>query len=126
MAFYDKAAGAGTTEVSENKGIIYIMKGDYASAKSSYSGVNSFNAALANLLAGNNAIAATIDASTDKDEALSYYLKAISGARSNDKNMLVNNLKSATAKDAGLKAKAKTDAEFIKFRDDAEFQAAVN
>lgn len=126
MAFYDKAAGAGTTEVNENKGIIYIMKGDYNSAKSSYSGVNSFNAALANLLAGNNAIAATIDGSNDKDEALSYYLKAIAGARSNDKNMLVNNLKSATAKDAGLKAKAKTDAEFIKFRDDAEFQAAVN
>ena len=126
MAFYDKAAGAGTTEVSENKGIIYILKGDYASAKSSYSGVNSFNAALANLLSGNNSIGGIIDGSTDKDEALSYYLKAIAGARSNDKNMLVNNLKSATGKDAGLKAKAKTDAEFIKFREDAEFQAAVN
>lgn len=125
LELYKKAAGAGK-EVNENMGIIYIIKGDYASAKSSYSGVNSFNAALANLLAGNNAIAATIDGSNDKDEALSYYLKAIAGARSNDKNMLVNNLKSATAKDAGLKAKAKTDAEFIKFKDDAEFQAAVN
>ena len=40
--------------------------------------------------------------------------------------MMVNNLKSATAKDASLKAKAKDDAEFIKYRDDAEFQAAVN
>lgn len=126
MAFYDKAAGAGTTEVNENKGIIYIMKGDYASAKSSYAGVNSFNAALANLLSGNNSIGSIIDGSTDKDEALAYYLKAIAGARANDKNMLVNNLKSATGKDAGLKAKAKTDAEFIKFKDDAEFQAAVN
>lgn len=126
MAFYDKAAGAGTTEVNENKGIIYIMRGDYASAKSSYAGVNSFNAALANLLSGNNSIGGIIDGSTDKDEALAYYLKAIAGARSNDKNMLVNNLKSATGKDAGLKAKAKTDAEFIKFKDDAEFQAAVN
>lgn len=126
MAFYDKAAGAGTTEVNENKGIIYIMRGDYASAKSSYAGVNSFNAALANLLSGNNSIGGIIDGSTDKDEALAYYLKAIAGARANDKNMLVNNLKSATGKDAGLKAKAKTDAEFIKFKDDAEFQAAVN
>ncbi len=126
MAYYNKAAGAGTTEVNENKGIIYIMKGDYASAKSSYSGVNSFNAALANLLSGNNSIGGIIDGSTDKDEALAYYLKAIAGARSNDKNMLVNNLKSATGKDASLKAKAKTDAEFIKFREDAEFQAAVN
>lgn len=126
MAFYDKAAGAGTTEVNENKGIIYIMRGDYASAKSSYAGVNSFNAALANLLSGNNSIGGIIDGSTDKDEALSYYLKAIAGARANDNNMVANNLKSAFVKDSSLKAKAKTDAEFIKFRDNAEFQAAVN
>ena len=125
MELYKSAAGAGS-EVNENMGIIYIMKGDYASAKSSYSGVNSFNAALANLLSGNNSIGGIIDGSTDKDEALAYYLKAIAGARANDKNALVNNLKTATGKDAGLKAKAKNDAEFIKFREDAEFQSAVN
>lgn len=125
MELYKQASGAGS-EVNENMGIIYIMKGDYASAKSSYSGVNSFNAALANLLSGNNSIGSIIDGSTDKDEALSYYLKAISGARANDKNALVDNLKTATGKDAGLKAKAKNDAEFIKFREDAEFQSAVN
>tara|TARA_R110001592_G_scaffold178589_3_gene419721 strand:- start:161 stop:1879 length:1719 start_codon:yes stop_codon:yes gene_type:complete len=125
MAYYEKAAGAGS-EVGPNKGIINIIKGDYASAVSNYSGVKSFNAALANLLNGNNAVAAIIDGSADKDEADAYYLKAIAGARGGDKNMLVNNLKSAVAKDAGLKSKAKTDAEFIKFREDAEFQAAVN
>jgi len=125
MELYKSAAGAGS-EVNENMGIIYIMKGDYASAKTSYSGVNSFNAALANLLSGNNSIGGIIDGSTDKDEALAYYLKAVAGARANDKNALVNNLKTATGKDAGLKAKAKNDAEFIKFKDDAEFQSAVN
>ena len=125
MEYYDKASGAGS-EVSENKGIIYIIKGDYASATSSYSGVNSFNAALANVLNGNNDIAGIIDGSSDKDEALSYYLKAVAAARAGDKNMLVSNLKTATSKDAALKAKGKDDAEFIKFRDDAEFQAAVN
>ena len=125
MEYYDKASGAGS-EVSENKGIIYIIKGDYASATSSYSGVNSFNAALANVLNGNNDIAGIIDGSDDKDEALSYYLKAVAAARAGDKDMLVNNLKTATSKDAALKAKAKGDAEFIKFREDAEFQAAVN
>jgi Flp pilus assembly protein TadD len=125
MAYYEKAAGAGS-EVGPNKGIINIIKGDYASAVSNYSGDKSFNAALANLLNGNNAVAAIIDGSADKDEAAAYYLKAIAGARGGDKDMLVNNLKSAVAKDAGLKATAKTDAEFIKFREDAEFQAAVN
>jgi len=125
MEYYDKASGAGS-EVAENKGLVYIIKGDYASATSNYSGVNSFNAALANVLNGNNSVDAMIDGSDDKDEALSYYLKAIAGARNGDKDALVSNLKSATSKDASLKAKAKTDAEFIKFREDAEFQAAVN
>jgi len=39
---------------------------------------------------------------------------------------MINNLKTATSKDAALKAKAKTDAEFIKSRANADFQAAVN
>lgn len=125
MEYYEKASGAGS-EVAQNKGIVNIIQGDYVSASSNYSGVNSFNAALANLLNGNNGISGTIDGSTDKDEALSYYLKAIAGARNGDKDMLVNNLKTATSKDASLKAKAKGDAEFIKFREDAEFQSAVN
>lgn len=125
LAYYDKAAGAGK-EVNENKGIINIIKGDYAAASANFSGVNSFNAALANLLNGNNSIGQTIDNSADKDEALSYYLKAIAAARGGDKGALVNNLKTATSKDASLKTKAKDDAEFIKFRDDAEFQSAVN
>ncbi len=125
MEYYNKATGAGQ-EVSENMGIVNIIKGDYAAAVSNYSGVSSFNAALANLLNGNNSIAGTIDGSADKDEALAYYLKAVAGARSGDKDMLVNNLKSAVSKDASLKDKAKRDAEFIKFKDDAEFQAAVN
>src|SRR5690606_23142643 len=123
--YYDKASGAGS-EVNENKGIIKIIEGDYAAAVSNYSGVNSFNAALAKLLSGDNSIGQTIDNSADKDEALSYYLKAIAGARAGDKAMMVDNLKTATGKDASLKAKAKDDAEFIKYRDDAEFQAAVN
>ena len=84
MAYYEKAAGAGK-EVGPNKGIINIIKGDYASAVSNYSGDKSFNAALANLLNGNNAVAAILDGSADKDEAAAYYLKAIAGARGGDR-----------------------------------------
>jgi len=125
MSYYDKASGAGP-EVAQNKGIINIIKGDYVSATNNYSGVNSFNAALANVLNGNNSIDGIIDNSSDKDEALSYYLKAVAAARAADKDAMANNLKTATSKDASLKAKAKGDAEFIKFRDDAGFQSAIN
>jgi len=125
MEYYNNASGAGK-EVSENKGIINIIRGDYSSAVSNYSGINSFNAALAKLLNGDNSISSTIDGSSDKEEALSYYLKAISGARGGNNDAMINNLKQATSKDASLKAKARTDAEFIKFRDNADFQSAVN
>ena len=39
--------------------------------------------------------------------------------------MLVNNIKSAIAKDPNLKAKASKDREFIKFFENASFKAAV-
>lgn len=125
MEYYDNASGAGP-EVAQNKGIINIIKGNYADAVSNYSGVNSFNAALAKLMNGDNSIGATIDGSNDKDEALSYYLKAVAGARSGDNDMMINNLKTACSKDASLKAKAKGDVEFIKSWENADFQGAVN
>lgn len=124
--YYKKASGAGS-EVAENLGLCYIIKGDYASATSSFSSTNTFNAALASVLNGDNSSAISkIDASDAKDEAISYYLKAVIGARNGDNDMLINNLKTAVSKDADLKAKAKEDAEFLKFKDNADFQAAVN
>ena len=125
MEYYNNASGAGK-EVAQNKGIINIIKGDYASATSNYSGVNSFNAALAKVLNGDNNIGGTLDGSDDKDEAVSAYLKAIAAARAEDKDAMLKYLKVAIDKDAAFKAKAKTDAEFIASREDAAFQALVN
>lgn len=125
MEYYAKASGAGKT-VGENKAIIQIMRGEYEDAVSSLSGVNSFNSALANLLNGNNSIGSFIEGSETKNDAISYYLKAIAGVRSGDNDMTINNLKTATSKDAALKGKAKGDAEFIKLRENADFQSAVN
>ena len=67
----------------------------------------------------------TIDASVDAESAWGYYLKAIIGARQDNVDMVVNNLKSATSKDPGLAAKAAKDREFIKFFDNASFKNAV-
>ncbi|GAB4251365.1 MAG: tetratricopeptide repeat protein [Vicingaceae bacterium] len=123
---YAKASGAGS-EVNENMGIVNIIKGKYEDAVSNFSGVNSFNAALANVLQGNTSAAiGMIDGSAEKDDAISYYLKAIIGARNGDNDLMINNLKTAISKDASLKQKAKEDAEFIKYRENADFQAVVN
>lgn len=126
MEYYDKASGAGK-EVNYNKGIVNIRDGKYADAVSNFGDYKGFNKALAELLNGNTgAVATTLDASTEKDMAWSFYLKAVAAARSNNAAEVNSNLKTAIEKDGSLKAAAKDDAEFIKLRDNAEFKAMVN
>lgn len=126
MEYYDKASGAGK-EVNYNKGIVNVRDGKYADAVSNFGDYKGFNKALAELLNGNTgAVASTIDASTEKDMAWSYYLKAVAAARANNAAEVNANLKTAIEKDGSLKAAAKDDAEFIKLRDNGDFKAMVN
>lgn len=126
MDMYKSASAAGP-DVAYNMGIIEIQNGNYAAAVADFGSNNSFNAALAKLLNGNtDGAMSTIDNSTEKDAALSFYLKAIAGARQGKADVMNNNLKAAIQKDASFKQMAKDDAEFIKFRDNADFKAMVN
>lgn len=118
-------AAAGVEEVNYNKGIIAIMKGDYKSAVSLFGKCNCTNAALANLLAGNNSEAAKKLAANDSDCPMLPYLKAVVAARNSDNNAVLSNLKAACAKDAKLKKLAATDMEFAKLFENADFQAIV-
>lgn len=115
MDYYNKAAGAGN-EVNYNKGIINIKNGNYDKAVSNMGGMKSFNTALAQLLNGDvDGALSTLDSSDEANTAKGYYLKAIIGARQENKEMVMNNLKSAIGKDASLKEKAKKDVEFLNF-----------
>lgn len=126
MEYYNAASGAGA-EVGNNIGYLYLVQGNYEEATSNYGGMKTFNAALAQTLNKDYTTAAqTIDASPAANTAAGSYLKAVIGARSKDKAMMTTNLKAAVAADASLKAKAKKDAEFTSYREDAEFQAIVN
>lgn len=126
LAYYEKAKGAGK-EVNYNIGILNIMDGKYEDAVSNMSGMNTFNSALAQTLNGNTDGALnTIEASDAKASAEAYYLKAIIGARTSNKDMVVNNLKAAIEKDGDLKSKAKKDAEFLEFREDADVSGLWN
>ena len=123
---YTEATSAGK-DVYYNLGILNIMSGDYGQAVDNMSGVSTFNSALANLLDGDNESALRlIDASDDKSSAAGYYLKAIIGARTDNKDLLMNNLRTAISKDSSLKDKAKKDAEFLKYRENADFGQLVN
>lgn len=122
-----KGATAAGPEVKYNMGIIDIQDGNYASAVSNFGTENTFNSALAKLLNGNSESAmSTIDNSNEKEAAMSFYLKAIAGARQGKADVVVNNLKAAIQKDGSLKQMAKDDAEFIKFRDNADFKSLTN
>jgi tetratricopeptide (TPR) repeat protein len=124
MEYYKKAGVF--SEVNHNMGIVNIREGKYNDAVTNFGSENSFNSALAKVLAGNgDAAMATLDASPEKDDAITYYLKAIVGARKGTVDMVITNLKIAVDKDASLKNKAKEDLEFIKLRDNADFKALV-
>lgn len=117
-AGYESAAGAGD-EVNYNMGILDIMNGDYESAIQNMKGYNTYNKALAQVLAGNNEAAlSTLNQSDAKDTAEGQYLKAIIGARMNDASMVSNSLKAAYALDASLKERAAEDLEFRNFQDE--------
>lgn len=119
-----KKAGAAGPEVGYNLGIIAVQDGKYADALSSFGGVKDFNVALAQVLNGDlDGALRTLDASTDKEAAMAYYLRAIIGARKGDATMMNNNLRTAIQKDGSLKSKAAQDAEFQKFQDNADFKS---
>ncbi len=124
MAYYAKATGAGT-EVGYNMALVDIQTGNYADASNNTGSYNTFNAALAKVLNNDpNGAKSTLDASNDQS-AWAFYLRAIICARTGDKTGMVTNLKTATNKDATIRTTAQTDCEFIKYKDDADFKAAI-
>ena len=126
MDYYNKASGAGD-EVNYNKGILNIRDGKYTDAVTNFGNYKGFNLALAQLLNGNpESVAGTIDASNEKDMAMSFYLKAIASSRKGDATGGLAFLKTAIEKDASLKAMAKDDCEFLKWRDNADFKSLTN
>lgn len=109
-----------------NLGNLKVRTGDYAAASSYYGSANScsYNAALAATLAGNydaakkNADCATQDAET-------FYLKAIIGARTNNLDMLTTNLTRSIRENSAMRARASKDMEFKKYMETDAFKVAV-
>jgi hypothetical protein len=124
---YYKMVAAPGEETKNNLAILYIMKGDYANAVANFGSMCSFNASLAKVLAGDNEGALkTLECSEDKNTAMGYYLKAIIGARTKNNDLMITNIKSAIAKDATLKTTIAEDLEFLKYRNNDDFKAAIN
>ncbi|MBQ7997573.1 MAG: tetratricopeptide repeat protein [Paludibacteraceae bacterium] len=122
--YLGKAAGT-KANLNAALGTLYTKKGDYAAAKKAYGNTASNNAAVQQILNEDYAAARQTLNNVKEPNATTAYLKAIVGARTNDKAAVYENLKAAVAKDAALKERAKDDIEFAKFAEEAEFQAIV-
>jgi tetratricopeptide (TPR) repeat protein len=116
---------ANVNELSEALGVLYLKQGEYAKAVSSFGSIKSNNAALAQILTKDYSKASqTLNAVPNADGATDY-LKAIVAARTNDTNGVVNNLKSAIAKDRTYVKEAAADLEFSKYTTNADFAALL-
>ncbi len=109
-----------------NLGNLKVRQGDYAAASNYYGASNacSYNAALSATLAGNYD-AAKKNADCAPQNAATFYLKAIIGARSNNLDMLTTNLTRAIREDASYRTKAQKDLEFKKYLETDAFKAAI-
>lgn len=113
QAAFGKAAGV--PELAGALGTLYTERGEYQKAVAAFADTKSNNAAVAQICAGDyNAAKNVLNSIEDKD-ALTYYLMAVVGARTNNESMVSTNLKQAVKLDSSLAAMAKTDLEFAKF-----------
>ncbi len=119
-----KAAGT-KANLSAAMGTLYTQKGDYAAAKKAYGENATNNAAVQQILNEDYAAAAKTLDNVKEPNATTAYLKAVVGARTNDKEAVYAGLKSAIAQDAKFKTRAAQDIEFAKYAEEAEFQAIL-
>jgi tetratricopeptide (TPR) repeat protein len=118
---------AATAESKVGLGIIAITNGEYDKAVNFFGSDPSFNLALALVLKGDvNKAKVTLDAMKGEYTCgKPSYLKAVVGARLDDKNYMLNNLREAIGYKSDWKAYAKTDLEFAKFFADDTFKSTV-
>jgi hypothetical protein len=122
-AQFKKAATLGEN-TNYNQGVLLIPKGDYPKALNMLANAKcNYNLGLAQLVSGNTSAAeTTLKCAPQTPET--FYLLAITAARSNNSKALYENLMKA-CQNADLKAQAKGDREFYSFANTPEFQNIV-
>jgi len=121
--YFGKSSGA--ADLNEALGVLYTMNGNYVQAVNAFGNTKSNNAAVAQIMMKDYNQAKTTLSDIPKPNALTDYLLAIVGARTNNSNMVINSLKDAIAKDPSMAKKALNDKEFYKFTQNASFLKVV-
>jgi Flp pilus assembly protein TadD len=129
------AGGSGSKEASYNQAVIALKEGKYEQAGNLFNsaGFDTFNNALQKVVSYSqtqnerayDSALEILDKVENKEDAYVYYLKAIIGARRQDSDLTMNNLRTACEKLPELKEYAKKDLEFFKYFSDAVFTSIV-
>lgn len=114
-SYLGKATGANAA--NEAMGILYIKQGQYDRAVNAFADAKTNSAAQAQILAKDYNKAKSTLSSIKNPDAMTDYLMAIVGARTNNASLVSSSIKSAVAKDASMAAKAANDREFAKYAD---------
>jgi tetratricopeptide (TPR) repeat protein len=124
---YFNSMTAATPESKFGLGVIAITKGEYDKAVNFFGAEPSFNNALALYLKGDvTKSKQMLDGMKELCKCgKPSYLKAVIGARLDDRNYLLTNLREAIGFKVEWRAYATTDLEFAKFFVDETFKAAV-
>lgn len=113
-AYQAFGAASDVPEVGDALGVYYLSQGQVPAAVNAFGGAKNNNAALAQILAKDYSAARNTLSSIAVPDATTYYLMAVLGARTNNENMALSNLRQAVRLDAKLADRAKNDLEFSK------------
>ncbi len=108
-------AAAGVEGLNDALGVYYLKQGDNNAAARAFGDSKTNNAAVAQILTKDYSKAKTTLAAIANPDATTYYLMAVVGARTNNSNMVYNNLRQAMKLDSSVAKKALNDIEFSKF-----------
>lgn len=114
-AYEQIGAAAGVPEAADAMGVYYLAQGDLSKAVRSFGDSKTNNAALAQILSQDYSAAKSTLASIKNPDATTYYLTAVLGARTNNENMVMSNLRQAVKLDRSLLDRAKADLEFSQY-----------
>jgi len=122
--FFGRAAGT-HADLNQALGTLYVKTGEHTRARTLLAESATNNAALTQILNNDyNAARRTLNAVQNPD-GMTAYLQAIVAARTNDRDAVYNNLRTAVQRDRNLARKAMTDMEFARFRTDQTFLSIV-
>ena len=108
-------AAAGTPGIDDALGVYYLQTGDVANAVRAFGDSKTNNAAVAQILNRDYAGAQRTLQSVAKPDAITYYLMAVTGARTGNQQQVMDNLRQAVKLDRKLLDRAKSDLEFANY-----------